>query len=190
LGRRSPRQISKLAREGEKDAARWLCPCKRRPRHAANRGFHDGAVGRIARGFSELTVDGGPRVRIRLPPAASQHAHPTSLIFDAADAALRKATGERAAHEPLCPRNAPISREYPATSAARDRGKASARSHPSHPSLRRPSSRWAWSSDRYHGGRPRTYMSNAAGATAIAFSSATFASSVRPSCPSAAARKR
>src|ERR1700730_2753950 len=70
LGRQSPRQISKLAREGEKDAARWLCPCKRRPRHAANRGFHDGAVGRIARGFSELTVDGGPRVRIRLPPAA------------------------------------------------------------------------------------------------------------------------
>jgi hypothetical protein len=33
-------------------------------------------------------------------------------------------------------------------------------------------------------------MSNAAGATAIAFSSATFASSVLPSCPSAGARNR
>ena len=40
--------------------------------------------------------------------------------------------------------------------------------HPSQPALRRPSSMCAWSSVRIHGTRLRTYMSNEAGATAIA----------------------
>jgi hypothetical protein len=83
-------------------------------------------------------------------------------------------------HQPRIPRHI----------GGKDRGETSARSHPLHPALRSPSSRWAWSTDRYHGGRPRTDMSNAAVATAIGFSSVTFASSVRPNCPSAAGRKR
>jgi hypothetical protein len=61
---------------------------------------------------------------------------------------------------------------------------------PSHPALRRPSSMWAWSSGRLQGTRSPTYMSNEAGAMAIASSSALFASSIRPSWPSAAARQR
>jgi len=61
-----------------------LCPSERRARHAQNRspslstrtigvpGLHDGAWSRRARpGCTELTADGGPRVRIHLPPAAS-----------------------------------------------------------------------------------------------------------------------
>src|SRR6202030_4070806 len=62
-----------------------LCPSERRARHARNRspslstrtisvpGLHDGAWSRRARpGCTELTADGGPRVRSHLPPAASQ----------------------------------------------------------------------------------------------------------------------
>jgi hypothetical protein len=52
--------------------------------------------------------------------------------------------------------------------------------YPSHPALRRPSSIWAWSSGRCHGTRRRTNMSKAAGAIAMAFASASFASSMRP----------
>jgi hypothetical protein len=49
---------------------------------------------------------------------------------------------------------------------------------------------WAWSSGRIHGTRPRTYMSNEAGAIAMAFSSASLASAVRPIWPRAAASQR
>ena len=62
-----------------------LCPSERRARHAQNRspslstrtigvpGLHDGAWSRRARpGCTELTADGGPMVRIHLPPAASR----------------------------------------------------------------------------------------------------------------------
>ena len=52
---------------------------------------------------------------------------------------------------------------------------------PSHPALRSPSTKWAWSSGRNHGTRLRIYMSNAAGARETALSSASFASAVRPS---------
>jgi hypothetical protein len=58
------------------------------------------------------------------------------------------------------------------------------------PALRSPSSMWAWSSGRLQGTRFFTYMSNAAGAIAIAFCSASFASSIWPSWPSAAASQR
>jgi hypothetical protein len=62
-------------------------------------------------------------------------------------------------------------------SAARGEGS----SHPSHPALRRPSTMWAWSSGRIHGTRCRTYMSNEEGVMAMAFSNASFASSISPS---------
>ena len=55
------------------------------------------------------------------------------------------------------------------------------RRQPSHPALRSPSTKWAWSSGRNHGTRFRTYMSNAAGARETALSSASFASAMRPS---------
>jgi hypothetical protein len=58
------------------------------------------------------------------------------------------------------------------------------------PALRRPSSTWAWSSGRTPGRRPRISASTCAGAIAIACSSASFASAVRPSWPSAAASTR
>ena len=65
------------------------------------------------------------------------------------------------------------------------------RNHSSrHPALRRPSIMWAWSSGRTPGKRPRISLSTCSGAIAIAFSSASFASAVRPSWPSAAASTR
>jgi len=65
------------------------------------------------------------------------------------------------------------------------------RPYPSgHPALRRPSIMWAWSSGRTPGRRLRISDSTCAGAIAIAFSSASFASAVRPSWPSAAASTR
>src|SRR6266487_7174411 len=62
--------------------------------------------------------------------------------------------------------------------------------HPFQPALRKPLTRWAWSSGRNHGALVRTYISNAAGARETAFSNASFASAVRPSWPSAAAYQR
>ena len=47
-----------------------------------------------------------------------------------------------------------------------------------HPAFRRPSSRWAWSSGRSARWRPRTMFSNRFGAIAMAFTSASFASTV------------
>jgi hypothetical protein len=61
---------------------------------------------------------------------------------------------------------------------------------PSQPALRRPSTIWAWSSGRIHGTRLWTLVSNEAGKTVTAFSNASFASSIRPSCPNAAASHR
>ena len=61
---------------------------------------------------------------------------------------------------------------------------------PFQPALRKPSTRWAWSSGRNHGALLRTYMSNAPGARETAFSNTSFASVVRPSWPSAAAGQR
>jgi hypothetical protein len=58
------------------------------------------------------------------------------------------------------------------------------------PALRSPSIMWAWSSGRSPGWRSRTNLSNRAGAIALAFSSASFASVVRPIWPSAAASTR
>ena len=97
MGRRSPRQISKLAREGEKDAARCSKPSEDDLELKAGSVHVKGAPGMLqiarrarrrerigvpgsrwrrgscrARGCSELTVDGGPRVRILLFPAESQ----------------------------------------------------------------------------------------------------------------------
>jgi len=62
--------------------------------------------------------------------------------------------------------------------------------YPSQPALRRPSSMCAWCSGRIYGTRLRTNISNEAGAIVIAFWSASFAPSVQPSWPSAAARQR
>ena len=62
--------------------------------------------------------------------------------------------------------------------------------HSGNPAFRRPSSRCAWSSGRNHGARLRTYMSNEADPREIAFSSHSFAPSVRPSWASAAAIQR
>ena len=77
-------------------------------------------------------------------------------------------------------------RYLPLTRSRTDRAR-----QPTHPALPRPSSMWAWSSGRSPGWRSRTYprtqLSNPAGAIAMAFSSASFASAVRPIWPSAAA---
>jgi len=59
--------------------------------------------------------------------------------------------------------------------------RTSTQPQPFQPALRKPLTRWAWSSGRNHGALLRTYMSNTAGARERAFSNASFASAVRPS---------
>src|SRR6516164_9970989 len=74
-------------------------------------------------------------------------------------------------HQPRIPRHI----------GSEDRGETAGLGHPSQPALRRPSSIWAWSSGRNQGGRVWIYMSNMAGANAIAFCNAPCASPVGPS---------
>ena len=132
---------------------------------------------------SALTSDGAARVG-----GAAMRCSPSSLVGLQADLVDLAAARGEGTHQ-LCQLAPPPDIDRLQRNRANTMSRGPTR-QPSHPALRRPSTRWAWSSGRNHGTRFCTYILNAAGATEMAFSSHSFASAVRPSWPSAAAGQR